>query len=134
MKLKIWNRVILAGIAASFMSFAHPAPAAAGDVSGAVLSCFVDTYAYDEYTQGACFGAWTPSTASNPSSAVFEVFGLPAGSYTFTWSQPSCGNYPFCSRGIYVNSSVQLSVQIRDNATNATKVVSARARYFDGWN
>ncbi|TXI51623.1 MAG: hypothetical protein E6Q50_00600, partial [Lysobacter sp.] len=40
------------------------APAQAGDVSNAQLSCFVDTYAYDYATIGECWGGWTPSTAS----------------------------------------------------------------------
>ena len=58
------------------------APAQAGDVSNAQLSCYVDTYAYDYATIGECTGVWTPGTANNPSQAVFQVVGLTAGSFT----------------------------------------------------
>ncbi|MGN6151072.1 MAG: hypothetical protein ACTHOH_03555, partial [Lysobacteraceae bacterium] len=71
----------LAASAALGASLLLPAPAAhAGDVSGAQLSCYVDTYAYDYGQIGECYGGWTPSTANNPSVAVFEVVGLAPGS------------------------------------------------------
>lgn len=117
------------------------APAQAGDVSNAQLSCYVDTYAFDYPEIGECYGVWTPSTASNPSQAVFQVVGLPAGSYTYYWTDMTTGTVGVCAtnsisclRSIRVNRSKTLRVTVIDNATGASKTISATAYFDDGWN
>lgn len=122
---------------------APSAPAVAGDLSNGALACYVDTYRFDELRNGSCFASWTPSTASNPTIAHFEVVGLSPGNYSYTWKDletngdPGCGNYRACQVPIATDTSgdgsASLQVVIRDNVTGATKTVSARARYFDGW-
>ncbi|MCC7248514.1 MAG: hypothetical protein IT473_07820 [Lysobacter sp.] len=119
---------------------APSAPAQAGNVSNAELSCFVDTYAYDYGTIGECWGGWTPSTASNPSNAVFEVVGLTAGSYTYYWTDVTTGQVgvcatgaSFCFRSIRVGRSKTVRVTVIDNATGASKTMTATAYYEDAW-
>ncbi len=116
-----------------------PAPAYAGDVSQAQLGCYVDTYAYDQLELDACYGGWTPYTANNPSIAVFEVVGLPAGSYAFNWidrdtGQTVCVGSAQCARSIGLNQSVRLTVFVWDTQTGALKKMSADAMYLDAWN
>ncbi len=115
--------------------------ARAGDVSNAQLGCYVDTYAFDYPTDGECYGFWTPYSATNPSTAVFEVSGLTPGSYTFYWTDLNTGQSgvcgtgdPWCFRTIYVNGSKTLQVTVVDNQTNASKTMVATAYYLDGWN
>jgi len=122
-------------------SFTPAGTARAGDVSNAELGCYVDTYAYDYPTIGGCIGYWTPSTADNPSVAVFEVSGLPAGNYSFYWTDLLTGqsgicstSSPWCTRTISVNGIKRLRVIVIDNQTGASKTLIATARYFDGWN
>ncbi len=117
------------------------APVQAGNVSNAQLGCYVDTYAYDYPTDGACEGYWTPYTASNPTTAVFEVNGLAAGSYTFTWVDLGTGQTGVCSsadaacfRSIRLNRTVSLSVIVTDTQTGASKALTATAGFWDGWN
>lgn len=121
--------------------FAPAGAANAGDVSNAQLGCYVDTYAYDYPTIGECYGAWTPYSATNPSTAVFEVSGLTPGSYSFYWTDLNTGQSGVCGTGdlwcfrtIYVNGSKTLQVTVVDNQTNASKTLVATAYYFDGWN
>lgn len=138
MKSKLFSALSAAalGIAALVQS----APARAGDVSNAQLSCYVDTYAYDYGTIGECWGGWTPSTASNPSTAVFEVVGVPAGSYTYYWTDVTTGQVgvcatggSYCFRSIRVGRSKTVRVTVIDNATGASKTVTATAYYEDAW-
>jgi hypothetical protein len=142
--MKIWNQVALALLSTALIGISDPKPAHAGNVTNAVLACYVDTFAFDNYTNNICSSIWTPSSANDPTLAVFEVFGLTAGSYTFTWTNletgttpAGCGNSAFCTISIGTDVSgdgiSRASVLIRDNATGATKTVSARARYFDGY-
>lgn len=118
--------------------------AEAGNVTNAVLACHVDTNALDPVTNNMCRSVWTPSTASNPTIAVFEVRGLTAGRYSYTWTDLETGGNPGCGTsqsscvvGIATDVSgdgrAQLSVLIRDLDTGATKTVQATARYLDGW-
>lgn len=130
------SAMILAGLFAG-----HAAPAHAGDLSNAQLACYVDTYAYDQTAVEYCVSAWTPSTATNPSTAYFEVVGLPAGSYTYAWTNLDTGQAGVCSSGnvwctrsIRVNRTASMSVTITDTATGATKTVMATAEFIDGWN
>lgn len=131
----------LAASAALGASLLLPAPAAhAGNVTNAQLGCYVDTYAYDYAEIGECYGVWTPSTANNPSVAVFQVVGLTAGSYTFYWTDLATGQTGICATGnisclrtIRVGQSKSVMVTVVDNATGASKTVSATAYYEDGW-
>lgn len=115
----------------------HAPVARAGDVSNASLACYVDTTAFDQLTSGYCASGWTPGEP-NPTIAHFEVVGLPAGSYTFTWSNSQCSSASYwCNRSIRKDTSggqpVTMTVTVRDNATGATKTVSATAEYVDIW-
>ncbi len=139
MKSKLFSALsaVVLGVAALGQS----APAHAGDVSNAQLSCYVDTYAFDYPSIGECVGVWTPSTATNPSKAVFQVVGLTPGSYTYYWTDMSTGqvgvcgtNSISCLRSIRVNQFKTVRVTVIDNATGASKTVSATAEFIDGWN
>jgi len=138
------NTKFFAALSAAVLGIAalgQSAPAHAGDVSNAQLGCYVDTYAYDYPTIGECWGGWTPYTATNPSTAVFEITGLPAGSYTFYWTDVTTGqvgvcatNSSSCFRSIRVGRSKTVRVAVIDNATGASKTVTATAYYEDAWN
>lgn len=112
--------------------------AQAGDVSNASLACYVDTTAFDQLTSGYCAGGWRPGQP-NPTIAHFEVLGLTPGSYTYSWSNSQCSSASYwCNRSIKKDTSggqpVSLTVTIYDNATGASKTVSATAEYIDVWN
>ncbi len=124
--------------------FGHVPDAHAGDVSNAQLACFVDTYAYDQLSTGYCASAWTPNTANNPTTAYFEVVGLPAGSYTYTWTDLSTGQTnvcpsanKVCTRSIRIIAArdgvKDMQVTVHDNATGATKTISATAEFIDAY-
>lgn len=115
------------------------APAHAGDLSNATLGCYIDTSAWDVTTPDYCSTGWTPyNGAGIPGSAYFEVSGLPAGNYSFTWTNLNtglsgqCGGTA-CGLSIGLHQSVTFSVLIRDNDTGATTTVVAQAYYYDGW-
>lgn len=120
----------------------HSETARAGNVSNAELTCFVDTYAFDYATVGYCNSYWTPYTATNPTTAVFEVTGLTAGNYSFTWKNLETGatgvcasNSNSCWQSISIfNSPSIIEVTVRDTDTNATKTLNAYAYFWDGWN
>lgn len=121
--------------------FGHAAPVHAGDVSNAELGCYIDTYAFDYPTIGECYGFWTPSTANNPSTAVFGIVGLTAGNYTFYWTDlgtgqvGACATYSSeCLRSIRANQSRSVRVTVVDNQTGASKTIAATAYYEDGYN
>lgn len=117
--------------------------AQAGNVANAELTCYVDTYAFDYPSVGTCGSAWTPGTASNPTLAVFEVTGLPAGSYAYSWVNlegggNNCGNNSVCLVPIATETRgdgyAAMAVTITDLQTSAQKTVYADASYVDGWN
>lgn len=122
--------------------FGHSETAQAGNVSNAELECYVDTYAYEYATVGYCESYWTPNTATNPTQALFEVTGLPAGNYSFAWKNLETGatgvcasNQHYCLQSIsYFNSPSILEVTVRDTDTNATKTLNAYAYFWDAWN
>ncbi|MDH5824543.1 hypothetical protein QFW77_16335 [Luteimonas sp. RD2P54] len=135
--------VLMAFALAASSGFA-PQQAVAGDLTNAVLECYVDTYAFDQPTANYCISTWTPWTADNPSVAHFEVVQLPAGNYSFAWKDrdtgappPGCGNTQFCSTGIATDVSgdglVRMEVRITDHATGSSRTITADAHYFDGW-
>lgn len=132
---KLFGVAMLLGGAA----FGGYTPAAhAGDVTNATLACYVDTTAYDQLTSGYCASGWRPGQP-NPTIAHFEVVGLAPGSYTFQWSLAQCNSTSsWCNKSITKDTSggqpVTVTVTIRDNATGATKTVSATAEYVDVWN
>jgi len=132
------HRIAAAMFAAAL--FAAPAQEArAGDVSDAQLACYVDTYAFDTPRVAMCWSFWTPSTADNPSVAVYEVQGLAPGNYRFSWRNPLtgegviCPDVTSCQLPILVGESKRLQVTITDMDTGASKTVVARATYYDGW-
>lgn len=117
-----------------------PATAHAGNVANAQLTCYVDTYAYDYASVGECYSYWTPSTASNPSTADFAVTGLTAGNYTFYWTDLTTGqvgvcatNSQRCLRSIRVGRSKSMRVAVIDNDTGASNTLTATAYFEDGW-
>ena len=54
MMTKRFNTLAAAGLLLASGLFGHTAPAQAGNVTNAQLGCYVDTYAYDYPTDGAC--------------------------------------------------------------------------------
>lgn len=72
---------------------------------------------------------------------MFEVIGLPAGNYSYTWKDVETGatgvcanNTRFCWRSInFFNSPSIIEVTVRDTDTNATKTVRADAYWWDAW-
>ena len=140
MNRKILFPSLAAGLFA-LSGFGMIAPAQAGDVSNAQIGCYVDTYAYDYPTADECYGYWTPSTATNPSVAYFEITGLATGSYTFYWTDLNTGQVGVCAtssssclRSIRVGRSKSVRVTVIDNQTGASKTLVATAYYEDGWN
>lgn len=143
MKSKAMFRTLFPTLAAAMLAGATifpAAPAHAGDLSNATLGCYVDTSAWDVTTPDYCDAAWTPYNGARiPGSAFFEVSGLPAGNYSFTWTNLNtglggqCGGTT-CGLSIGLHQSLTFSVLIRDNNTNATTTVIAQAYYYDGWN
>lgn len=139
MFVKSLSAALSAGLL-SVLAMTAPATAQAGNVSNATLSCFVDTYAYDELRQGGCMSWWTPWSADNPSVVYLEVGGLTAGSYSFVWrdtdtGQAVCqGSTTSCTRSISVSSTVRTTVYVQDVQTGAIKQLGATARFFDGYN
>lgn len=139
MRLNVVSAVSAALLALAGLS--HAPVARAGDVSNAQLACIVDTYAWDYEGIGECTSFWTPSTATNPTTASFWVVGLPAGSYTYYWTDMNTGqvgvcgtNSGSCNRSLRVGQSKTLRLTVIDNATGASKTVFATAYFEDGWN
>lgn len=139
MKTKILSA--LSAVVLGTALLGQSAPAHAGNVSNAQLSCYVDTFAFDYAQIDECYSFWTPGTANNPSQAVFQVVGLTAGSYTFYWTDMNTGQVGVCAtnsisclRSIRVGQSKTVRVTVIDNATGASKTVSATAYFEDGWN
>jgi hypothetical protein len=143
MMSKRFNTFAAAGLLLASGLFGHAEPAHAGNVYAAQLGCFVDTYAFD-YTQiGSCGAAWTPGSASNPTVAYFEIVGLPAGNYTYVWTNLETGGNAGCSGPTCMVSIATetrgdgyaaLAVTITDLSNGAQNTVSADAEYVDGWN
>lgn len=142
MKTNAMFRTLFPTLAAAMLAGATllpAAPAHAGDLSNATLGCYIDTSAWDVTTPYYCETGWTPyNGAGIPGSAFFEVSGLPAGNYSFTWTNLNtglggqCGGTT-CGLSIGLHQSVTFSVLIRDNDTGATTTVVAQAYYYDGW-
>ncbi|GHA68430.1 hypothetical protein [Cognatilysobacter bugurensis] len=133
----------IALVTGTLAAAAYPAPARAGDVSSAQLACYVDTYAYDQYQTGFCASVWAPRRATNPTTAVFQVVGLPAGNYYFQWRNLETGGALSCTSSQCTTSiatetrgdgEAMLEVTITDAATGARRTVAAVAHYYDGYN
>lgn len=126
-------------------SVAAPQPAHAGDVTNAVLACFVETNALDQYRNNTCRTFWRgPGYGPNPSVANFRVLGLPAGSYSYTWVDLETGQNPGCGASqnpcivpvatdVAGDGLAELAVTVRDLATGASKTVTARAFFIDAY-
>lgn len=139
------NKMWAVGALISALALAPGRPAQAGDLSNAVLTCYVDTFALDVPQAFTCFSTWTPRTALNPTSAYFQVTGLPAGNYAYAWldmetnTVPSgCGNQNLCRKSISTETrndgEATLRVTITDLDTGATRNAQATAFYNDGYN
>lgn len=137
-------KLIGAAALAAALTFGHSEPARAGDLSNGVLTCFVDTYAFDVPEASSCISVWTPGSATNPTTAHFEVSGLGAGNYSYAWRNlenntvpAGCGNQRYCQIQIRTETlgdgQATLGVTITDLDTGATKNVEATAYYFDGY-
>ncbi len=132
--MKIASPLALAA-AIGLAALGAPVQQAQASLANAALQCIVDTYAYDEPGIGQCHSFWTPWSASNPTTAFFNVVGLPAGgNYQYFWSLSGCGDSPTCSVSIWVESSITATVTILDHSTSTFKQVSATAYYWDGFN
>lgn len=125
----------------ALLSIGAPAPAMAGDVSNAQLECIVDTIAYDYPGVGECASVWYPWYGSNTATAYFSVIGMPAGSYTYYWTDMNTGKVGVCpttaatcTRSIFRGGMKTMRVTVIDNATGASNTVFATAEYIDGYN
>ncbi len=121
------------GIVIGLAALTAPVQTAEASLNNAALACYVDTYAYDELSEGYCFAAWTPWTAPNPSVAYFSIIDLPPGNYQFQWSISGCGNAASCSVSIGTEQQITATATILDLDTSTFKQVSATAEYIDGW-
>lgn len=101
-----------------------------------VLSCLVDTDAFDPWEEGFC---WASGSFGGPYSttASFQVFGqIPGRSYSYQWSHPSCGSTDKCwdlPITVVPPSAVaiiDMEVIVTDLTTNTPHVVQARAEYY----
>lgn len=90
-----------------------------------VMSCFVDTPAFDVKTDNFCFAVGTARTTS----ACFQVNGVtdPSTS-TISWSASGCSGFGFCLVPIRQYQTVVVSATVTDALGNST-TVSATARY-----
>lgn len=120
----------------------HTAPAHAGDLTNGVLKCYIDTYALDVLKPNICHAGWTPWSANNPTTALFEVTGLTAGSYSYVWINLETGGAAGCSghqcsvpiaTDFSGDGSAHLSVTITDLTSGLQKTVTARANYYDAY-
>ncbi|MGO1073465.1 hypothetical protein [Lysobacter sp. CA199] len=138
------NKLYALGALLSVLALSHSQPARAGDMSNAVLTCYVDTFAFDTPQAHSCTSIWTPGTANNPSVAYFELTGLAPGRYSYAWRDlenntvpAGCGNQHYCSKSISTETrgdgEATLGVTITDLDTGATRNVQATAYYWDGW-
>jgi len=111
---------------------------ASGDLSSAVMGCYVDTKRYDYARENQCFGA---SDVTNP-SIVFSIMGInqesqpgrftvkymnasytkPCDSISYTTNEGDVCIVDFDTDGQYTMSAI-----IFDNYTGKTKNVSATA-------
>lgn len=93
--------------------------------SGALMKCFVDTPAFDNFTSPFCFSNGTAFTTS----AVFRIDGEPSN-FTILWSDSSCSSSSdTCVLPIRQFETINLSATILDNNNNTFANVSATARY-----
>lgn len=142
--MDVSKMLIAAGLVAA-LPLSLAAPARAGDLSGAQLECYVETTAFDVPQAGWCESVWTPHTASNPSTAYFDVTGLPAGNYGYAWTNlengqtpAGCGNSGWCAVPIATETrgdgEARLRVRITDLDTGAQRSIDATAYFWDGYN
>jgi hypothetical protein len=122
---------LLAGVAATCLI---SQPASAGSLDQAQVVCYVDTYAYDQLVADYCGAAWTPGSADLTTVAYFEVVGLPAGSYTYTWNL-GCGNSANCVTSITARPEQTKTAQVTvyNVGTGEQRTLSATAEYINGW-
>jgi len=138
------NAAIGLSAVALALAMGHAAPAHAGNVAGAGMECYVDTFRYDIATPDTCSSLWVPNGAHNPTVAVFSVTGLPAGNYGFVWRNlennaivASCANQSACAVPIATDLSGDgvaiLQATVTDLDTGASRQVQATAYYYDGY-
>lgn len=94
------------------------------------IACFVDTPAYDLYTEDACVSHMFNGPNSTP--AAFEVFGQDAGvSYTYQWSVSGCSTAnKFCLTPVQANHNRTVSVVVTNNSTGISRTLTAIAEYW----
>ncbi|KRC31225.1 MULTISPECIES: hypothetical protein [unclassified Lysobacter] len=94
------------------------------------IACYVDTPAFDQYTEDACASYWFNGPATT--SAVFEVFGQDAGvSYTYQWSVTGCSaSNKFCIAQVRANRDKTVSVVVTNNSTGISRTFTAVAEYW----
>lgn len=140
--LKRIHGALAAAVLMASGSFGYAQPAHAGNVYAAQLGCYVDTFAFDYLEIGSCGSVWTPWSASNPTSAYFQINGLPAGNYSFAWTNLETGGNPGCygmscsvsiAPDTFGDGYAAMAVTITDLNTGAQNTVAADAYYWDGW-
>jgi len=89
------------------------------------MSCFVDTPAYDNLTQGYCFSAG----AARTTTAYFLINNAPSN-YTVIWSDSRCNSASLsCILPIRQYQTINLSATVLNNSNNTFAKTSARAEY-----
>jgi len=94
------------------------------------LACYVDTPAYDQFTQGDCAGMIYNGPATT--TAVFQVFGTEGGNYSYQWSNCTSNNLQ-CARSIRAYRPLTVSVTVTNNQTGAQYFLTATAEYERGF-
>ncbi|QQP95253.1 hypothetical protein [Lysobacter enzymogenes] len=139
------NKWVVLGALLSLSALSHSPPAQAGNVSNAVVTCYIETADWDVPQPQRCEAYWIPSRATNPSTAYFEVTGLQPGRYSIAWRNveinqpmPSCANSNYCWISIATETrgdgKAILGATVTDLDTGESKSVQATARYYDGVN
>lgn len=96
-------------------------------LSTGTLGCYIDTPAYDYPTAGGCEGYSTSQTY-----ITFEMINAGSG-YTYHWQDSRCfGTGPFCSIMASPNSSIFMTVYIKDSAGTTVDTQGAYAVLYYG--
>jgi hypothetical protein len=101
-----------------------------------VLQCYVDTPASDPWVNDYC-SATGGLSGPYSTTANFQVSGqIPGRSYSYEWSNPSCGTgyqctfLPITVVPPATSSAIDMEVIVTDLTTSTQYVVDARAEYF----
>lgn len=136
------NTLLLLGAIVAAGSISYSAPARAGDLSAAALSCTVITRRTAPMRAQFCGANWTPDLGNARTTARFMVTGATAGNYGYVWlnletnlAPTGCGNLGACTVPIATDTlgdgEAHLQVTVTDLDTGVVRTLDARAMYLD---